>query len=158
MITTSQSFSAPKISSHNQKMMKEQWNLHETKRYASLKFQTYLSSLWVSRKRTPYFPPPIQFQPPNQTSPPQLYDLPLQTKYSLTVCSCQVTYAFQSESTLYSCLNVKKFLPRTRCEIWRWSDWNWTQTQNHLVLKWTLNHLANHLHKSFGMYTLAAPC
>ena len=28
----------------------------------------------------------------------------------LTVCSCHVTYAFQSESTLYSCLNVKNSL------------------------------------------------
>ena len=26
----------------------------------------------------------------------------------LTVCSCHVTYMFQSESTLYSCLNVKE--------------------------------------------------
>ena len=28
-------------------------------------------------------------------------------KKTLTVCSCHVTYAFESESTLYSCLNVK---------------------------------------------------
>ena len=28
----------------------------------------------------------------------------------LTVCSCHVTYAFQSESSLYSCLNVKELL------------------------------------------------
>ena len=28
----------------------------------------------------------------------------------LTVCSCHVTYMFQSESTLYSCLNVKELL------------------------------------------------
>ena len=27
-----------------------------------------------------------------------------------TVCSYHVTYAFQSESTLYSCLNVKELL------------------------------------------------
>ena len=52
----------------------------------------------------------------------------------LTVCSCHVTYAFQSESTLYSCLNVKK------SEVL--SDCNWTRTQNHLVCKRTLNHLA----------------
>ena len=31
---------------------------------------------------------------------------------------------------------------RIRREIWMWSDCNWTRTQNHLVLKWTLNHLA----------------
>ena len=41
---------------------------------------------------------------------------------SLTVCSCHVTYAFQSESILYSCLNVKELLARSRREIWRWSD------------------------------------
>ena len=46
---------------------------------------------------------------------------------SLTVCSCHVTYAFQSESILYSCLNVKELLARSRREIWRWSDCNWTR-------------------------------
>ena len=60
----------------------------------------------------------------------------------VTVCSCHVTYACQSESTLYSCLNVKELLARSRCEIWRWSDCNWSRTQNHLVLKRTVNHLA----------------
>ena len=35
----------------------------------------------------------------------------------LTVCSCHVTYAFQSESTLYSCQNVKELLARSRREI-----------------------------------------
>ena len=34
-----------------------------------------------------------------------------------TVCSCHVTYAFESESTLYSCLNVKELLARSRREI-----------------------------------------
>ena len=34
-----------------------------------------------------------------------------------TVCSCRVTHAFQSESTLYSCLNVKELLARSRREI-----------------------------------------
>ena len=48
--------------------------------------------------------------------------------------------ACQSESTLYSCLNVKELLARSRREIWSWSDCNWTRTQNHLVLKRTLNH------------------
>ena len=33
------------------------------------------------------------------------------------VCSYHVTYAFQSESTLYSCLNVKELLARNRREI-----------------------------------------
>ena len=46
----------------------------------------------------------------------------------VTVCSCHVTYAFQSESTLYSCLNVKELLARSRREIWRLSHCNWTLT------------------------------
>ena len=33
------------------------------------------------------------------------------------VCSYHVTHAFQSESTLYSCLNVKELLARSRREI-----------------------------------------
>ena len=37
-------------------------------------------------------------------------------KYDLF--SCQVTYAFQSKATFYSCLNVKELLARSRCEIW----------------------------------------
>ena len=59
----------------------------------------------------------------------------------LTVCSCHVKWAFQSESTLYSWLNVKETFAQSRREIWRWSDCNWSQTQNCLVLKRTLNHL-----------------
>ena len=35
----------------------------------------------------------------------------------LTVCFYHVTYAFQSESTLYSCLNVEELLARSRREI-----------------------------------------
>ena len=61
---------------------------------------------------------------------------------SLLVCSCYVTYAFQSESTLYVCLNVKELLARNRRIIWSLSGCNWTQTRNHLVRKQTLNHLA----------------
>ena len=59
----------------------------------------------------------------------------------LIVCSFHVTYAFQSESTIYSCLNVKELLSWSRHEIWKLSECNWTQTQNHLVLTRTLNHL-----------------
>ena len=44
-----------------------------------------------------------------------------------------VTYAFQSESTLYSCLNVKELLTRNRCDIWCLSDNNGIRT------KWALN-------------------
>ena len=61
----------------------------------------------------------------------------------LTVCSCHVTYALQSESTLYSCLNVKELLAGSRRKIWNLNDSNWTRTQNHLVHKRTLNHLAS---------------
>ena len=59
----------------------------------------------------------------------------------LTVCCYHVTYAFQSESTLYICLKVKEVLAQNRCDIWSLSDCNGTRTHNHLVRKWTLNHL-----------------
>ena len=58
----------------------------------------------------------------------------------LIVCSYHVTYVFQSESTLYSCLNVKELLDQDRCNIWSSSDCNGTRTNNHLVYKRTLNH------------------
>ena len=61
---------------------------------------------------------------------------------TLCVCSYHVTYAFQSESTLYSCLNVKELFAWNRCQIWSLSDCNGTRTHNHLVHKRTLNHLA----------------
>ena len=61
------------------------------------------------------------------------------------VCSCYVTYAFQSESTPYSCLNVRELLPLSRSQICSLSDCNWTRTQNHLVRKRTINHLAKWL-------------
>ena len=35
----------------------------------------------------------------------------------ITACSCHVTYAFESKSTLYSGLNVKELLARCRREI-----------------------------------------
>ena len=38
-------------------------------------------------------------------------------KKKMSVCFYHVTYAFQSESTLYSCLNVKELLARSRREI-----------------------------------------
>ena len=60
----------------------------------------------------------------------------------MTVCSCHLTYAFQSETTLYSCLNVKELFAQSKCEIWSLSECNWTRNQNHLVCKQTLNHLA----------------
>ena len=60
----------------------------------------------------------------------------------LTVCSCHVTYTFQSKSTLYSCLNAEKLLARSRREIWSLSDCNWNRTHEDLNRKRTLNHLA----------------
>ena len=60
----------------------------------------------------------------------------------LTVCSYDVTYAFQSESTFYSCLNARELLARSKREIWSLNDCNWTRTYNHLVHKRSLNHLA----------------
>ena len=43
-------------------------------------------------------------------------------------------YVFQSESTLYSCIDWR--------DIWRLSDCNEIRTRNPLVCKRTLNHLA----------------
>ena len=63
-------------------------------------------------------------------------------KVHLTVCSCHVTYAFQSVSTLFNYLKVKEHVAPNSCKIWSLSDCNWTQTQNHLVRQRTLNHLA----------------
>ena len=60
----------------------------------------------------------------------------------LTGCSYHLTYPFQSESTLYGCLNVKEVLARNRCKIWSLTDCNWTWTHNHLVRKPTVNHFA----------------
>ena len=61
--------------------------------------------------------------------------------FNITVCSCHVTYAFQSESTLYICLNVREPLARSRREISSLSECNWTGTRKQLVYKRTLNHL-----------------
>ena len=61
---------------------------------------------------------------------------------TLTVWYYHVTYVFQSGSTPYSSLNVKELLAWNRRYIWSLSDSNGIQTHNHLVRKWTLNHLA----------------
>ena len=60
----------------------------------------------------------------------------------LTVYSYHVTHAFQSEYTLYSCMNVKELLAQKRPEIQKLSYCNETRTHNQLVRKGTLNHLA----------------
>ena len=76
-------------------------------------------------------------------NPPFLYPMKISENQKIsTVCSCHVTYTFQSESTLFSCLNVKELLAQSRHKIWSLSDCNWTRAHNHLVHKWTLNHLA----------------
>ena len=67
------------------------------------------------------------------------------TREEMPVCYDDVTYAFQSESTLYSCLNVKELLAQNRHGIWCLSDSNGIRTHNHLVCKQTLNHLAKWL-------------
>ena len=60
----------------------------------------------------------------------------------MNVCYYHVTYAFQSESTLYSCLNVKELLAWNWRDIWSLSDSSGNRTQNQLVSKRTVNHLA----------------
>ena len=60
----------------------------------------------------------------------------------LTVSSYHVTYTFHSQSTLYTCLNVKEILAERRRYIW-------TRIHNHLVCKRTLRHL-NKLNKQLS--------
>ena len=64
-----------------------------------------------------------------------------QTK-CLIVCYYHITYAFWSESTLYSCLNIKELLAWDRRDIGSLSDCNGIRTNNHLVRKRELKHLA----------------
>ena len=59
--------------------------------------------------------------------------LRFQGRSCMTACSYHVTYAFQSESTLYNCLNVKELLARNRREIWSLKDCNRIRTHDHLV-------------------------
>ena len=57
-----------------------------------------------------------------------------------SVCiSCRVTYALQSESTLYSCQGTP-CSKQARNLKFKWLDW--TRTHNNLVRKRTLTHLA----------------
>ena len=80
-----------------------------------------------------------------ETLPIHTNSLHLHTWDMMTVCSYHLTCEFQSESTLYSYLNIKELLARSRCEIWRLSDCNWTRTHNQLICKRTFNHLAKWL-------------
>ena len=52
-------------------------------------------------------------------------------------------WSLQSESTSYSCPNVKELLAQNRRDIWSLSDSNGIRTHNHLARKRTLNHLAS---------------
>ena len=81
-------------------------------------------------------------------------------KVHLPVCYYHVTYAFQSESTLYTCLNFKKGLAQNRRNIWLLSGSNKIRTHKLLVCKRTLNRLvklakwlscavSNYLHGAF---------
>ena len=67
----------------------------------------------------------------------------------MTVCYYHVKYAFQSESTLYSCLNVRELLAWSRGKICSLSECNWTRTHNQLFHKRTLNYLAKWLSVRF---------
>ena len=60
----------------------------------------------------------------------------------LTVCSYHITWAFQSESSIYSCLKVKELLALNKREILTLSDCSATRTHHHLVCQQTHNHLA----------------
>ena len=53
-----------------------------------------------------------------------------------SLCSYHVMYVFQSESTFYSCLNVKELLAQNRCDIWSLCDCNRTQD----LVKWLSVH------------------
>ena len=57
----------------------------------------------------------------------------VRSKLISTVCYYHVKYAFQSESTLYSCLNVKKLFALNRRNISSLSDSNTIRTHSHLV-------------------------
>ena len=53
-----------------------------------------------------------------------------------------IIYAFKSESTLCSFLNVNKLLTRNRRDIWSLSDRNGIRIHEHLLRKGTLRHYA----------------
>ena len=65
----------------------------------------------------------------------------------MIVCSYHVTYPFQGEFTLFSCLNVKELFARNRPDICRLCDYNEISiilhSHNHLDRKQTRNHWAS---------------
>ena len=52
------------------------------------------------------------------------------------VCYYHVTYAFQSEYTLCSSLNVKERLPRNRCDIWSLSEYRTDKYSQRKLVIW----------------------
>ena len=87
----------------------------------------------------------------NQYCMPKMFLLQTSVKECfLTVCSCHVTCTFQSESTLYSCLNVKELLAQSRCKFGSLGDCNCFRTQNQLVRKRTLSQFGQMVGCSFS--------
>ena len=60
----------------------------------------------------------------------------------LSVCYYYVTYAYQSESTLYICPNVNELISKSNRDICILSDTNGILMNNHLVYKQRINRLA----------------
>ena len=121
--------------SHHKAFLKDLWVLH-----FKLWVLNNYSFHWLGNAKFPC----CRTYPVENTSFGSFCLLNLVIITIVTVCSCHVTYVFQCESTLYSCVNVKELLAQSRRKIWRLSDCNWTRTQNHLVCKRTLNHFANY--------------
>ena len=61
---------------------------------------------------------------------------------NLTVCSYHIKYTLESESTLYICLDFKELRTQNKRNILSLGDVKGPRTNNHLVRKQTLNHLA----------------
>ena len=76
-------------------------------------------------------------------------------KILVIVCYYHVTYVFQSESTLYGCLNVKEVFAWNRHNIWSLSDINGIRTQNHLVWNEHSVKLANWLNGWVFIYEIS---
>ena len=119
-------------------------------RFVKIKRGVSLGHTFYNNSASVFFPKKIEIPPPstirhkivlsnqmNTLIMPWYFNFAI-IKLFLSVSSYHVTYVFQSESALYSCLNVKKTLARSRLEILSLSDYNWTRTHNHLVRKRTL--------------------
>ena len=85
---------------------------------------------------------PQEKLPPEKCPPKNCFTRFLFLFVIFYLCFYHVTYAFQSVSTLCICLNAKELLAQNRRHIWSLSDCNGNRTQNQLVRKQTLNHLA----------------